>query len=92
MQETQRQRVRWPQAVAALAVAAAAWLGTETQAAERSRTSQSKASGSTEASVQGESKLAAKLDQVLANQDTILQRFDDVMEELRIIKVRATLN
>ena len=31
-----------------------------------------------------------KLDQILANQQTILLRFDAVMEELRIIKVRAT--
>ena len=32
-----------------------------------------------------------KLDQILANQQTILGRFDAVMEELRIVKVRATL-
>lgn len=31
-----------------------------------------------------------KLDQILANQQAILSRFDAVMEELRIIKVRAT--
>ena len=31
-----------------------------------------------------------KLDQILANQQTILSRFDAVMEELRIIKVRST--
>ncbi len=31
-----------------------------------------------------------KLDEILSNQQTILQRFDAVMEELRIIKVRAT--
>ena len=30
-------------------------------------------------------------EQVLANQATILQKFDAVMEELRIIKVRATI-
>ncbi len=30
-------------------------------------------------------------EQILANQTTILQKFDAVMEELRIIKVRATL-
>ena len=39
-------------------------------------------------------KLAAlerKLDQVLANQQAILQKFDAVMEELHIIKIRASL-
>ncbi|MBI4341111.1 MAG: hypothetical protein HY598_02375 [Candidatus Omnitrophica bacterium] len=30
-------------------------------------------------------------EQILANQAAILQKFDAVMEELRIIKVRATL-
>ena len=36
-------------------------------------------------------KLEAKLDQILANQEQIFRRFDEVMEELRIVKVRATL-
>lgn len=35
--------------------------------------------------------LEDKLDQILSNQQLILQKFDAVMEELRIIKVRATL-
>ena len=39
-----------------------------------------------------EDEIAKKLDEILANQQTILQRFDQVMEELRIIKVRATLH
>ena len=34
--------------------------------------------------------LEKKLEQILATQQTILQKLDDVMEELRIIKVRAT--
>jgi len=34
--------------------------------------------------------LEKKLNQVLANQQTILQKLDAMMEELRIIKVRAT--
>lgn len=37
------------------------------------------------------SHLESKLDQVLGNQQTILKKFDEVMDELRIIKVRATL-
>lgn len=38
-----------------------------------------------------EKHLEEKLDQILDNQDKILKRFDDVMEELRIVKIRATL-
>ena len=37
-------------------------------------------------------KLDAKLDQILANQEKLFQRLDEVMEELKIVKVRATLN
>jgi hypothetical protein len=36
-------------------------------------------------------KLEAKLDQILQSQERIFQRLDEVMEELRIVKVRATL-
>ena len=39
-----------------------------------------------------ETRIEQKLDQILSNQQTILQRFDQVMEELRIVKVRATMN
>lgn len=38
-----------------------------------------------------DAELEKKLDQILANQALILQKFDAVMEELRIIKVRATI-
>lgn len=34
--------------------------------------------------------LERKLEEVLATQQTILQKLDELMEELRIIKVRAT--
>jgi hypothetical protein len=37
-----------------------------------------------------EDALERKLDEVLANQKAILQKFDAVMEELRVIKIRAT--
>lgn len=36
-------------------------------------------------------RLEDKLDRVLANQEAILKKFEQVMEELRIIKVRATI-
>jgi len=34
--------------------------------------------------------LEKKLDEVLATQQTILKKLDELMEELRIVKVRAT--
>ena len=37
-----------------------------------------------------DAQIERKLDEILSNQQTILQRFDAVMEELRIIKVRST--
>jgi hypothetical protein len=35
--------------------------------------------------------IIAKQNQILANQQTLFQRLDAMMEELRIIKVRATI-
>ena len=60
----------------------------ETSRATRSVLGGAASGGSSASSNAG---LEKKLDQILANQETILQRFDQVMEELRIIKVRATL-
>jgi hypothetical protein len=34
--------------------------------------------------------ITAKLDQILQNQETILQKLDDIGQELNIVKVRAT--
>ena len=34
--------------------------------------------------------LEKKVDEVLATQQAILQKLDDVLEELRVVKVRAT--
>jgi len=36
--------------------------------------------------------LSNKMDELVSTQQAILQRFDAVMEELRVIKVRATLS
>lgn len=36
-------------------------------------------------------KVEAKLNDILARQEQILQRLDQVMEELRIVKIRATV-
>ena len=38
----------------------------------------------------GNDKLERKLDQILEHQQAILHKFDDVMEELRVIKIRAS--
>ncbi len=35
--------------------------------------------------------LDEKLDRILANEEQILKKFDEIMEELRIIKVRASI-
>lgn len=54
-------------------------------------------SAGADASLPSEAKILKKLDQILANQETILanqesanKRFDAVMEELRIVKIRAS--
>ena len=39
----------------------------------------------------GAARIEAKIDQVLANQERILARLDDVMKELQIVKIRATV-
>jgi hypothetical protein len=39
----------------------------------------------------GAAKIEAKLDQILGNQERILARLDEVMEELKIVKIRATV-
>ena len=39
----------------------------------------------------GAARIEAKIDQLLANQERILARLDDVMKELQIVKIRATV-
>ena len=46
--------------------------------------------GSTSSGGGKEAQILSRLDEVLATQRTILEKFDAVMEELRIIKIRAT--
>ena len=93
MQQMQRRPVSWSQVSwLALALAAGAWMMAQTQAAEQPQSRRSKASDSAPTSSRTDGKIESKLDEILANQEKILKRFDDVMEELRIVKVRATLN
>ena len=49
-----------------------------------------KAAGSSSPSAK-DALIERKLDQILAGQQAILQKFDAIMEELRIIKVRTTI-
>ena len=63
----------------------------QTTVKARSSTTSSATKPSTPSQEASDAKLEKKLDEILANQQTILQKFDAVMEELRIIKVRATL-
>ncbi len=43
------------------------------------------------ASSESSAKVLQKLDQILEHQQQMLKRFDEVMEELKIIKIRATM-
>ena len=76
----------------------AAMSAAEQEAVRASRPNVSSASQEGQGSATNSSKADAKksggvdkkLDEILANQETIFKRFDQVMEELRIIKIRAT--
>lgn len=64
-------------------------IGSDEQGAPAATTSSRRGTSSTNKD-SSTAKLEKKLDQILANQEQILKRFDDVMEELRIVKIRAT--
>ena len=69
------------------------WSWTMTSMAKEAARAASSKNTATESDVNSKdlARIEEKLDQVLANQQTILQKFDEVMEELRIVKVRATM-
>ncbi len=69
---------------------AAGSLAEEAAKASRSVLGGPRETKSSASSLKGDD-LEKKLDEILANQQAILERFDQVMEELRIIKIRATL-
>ena len=82
--------------IAALLVGALAHAGlraAEEEAASGSRPRRtSRSSAGKSASKLDERRIDQKLDEIIENQQKILKRFDEVMEELRIVKIRATLN
>ncbi|MBI4597225.1 MAG: hypothetical protein HY737_02345 [Candidatus Omnitrophica bacterium] len=95
---------RWSQAIGLLVALSvgigigwmsrpAVWAAEEdaTPPVRSSRATTKSAAASTTSSSSGNAKLEKKLDEILANQQDILKRFDAVMEELKIIKVRATI-
>lgn len=70
----------------------AGWVTFAEEAADRSATSTAAKRSSTSAKSTGrDSQVEHKLDQLLAGQQTILKQFDAVLEELRIVKIRCSL-
>ena len=59
--------------------------------AERSSKTAKAAAGKTDETEKLDPQVEAKLNDILAHQEQILQRLDQVMEELRIVKIRATV-
>ena len=93
MEGRSRRGAAWWQPLGlALVVSIGVWLKTTAPAEGQARSSRRSAGDGGETSAQADTAtLEAKLDQILQNQEQIFQRFDQVMEELRIVKIRATL-
>jgi len=80
-----------------LAIAASllyVWAQVSSAIEEPSGTRSSRTSSTSASTTSGgggkDAQILSKLNEILANQHTILQKFDAMMEELRIIKIRAT--
>ncbi len=72
----------------------AGWASFAEEASDRSSTytlplKSAKSSAKPESTAR-DSQLDRKLDQLLAGQQTILQKFDGVLEELRVVKIRCS--
>jgi len=86
----------WPRALLiVVGIGASLWaagsLVAEDQATTANRAPRSRQKTRTErAAASNQTRLESKLETILANQQAILQKFDAVQEELRIIKVRAS--
>ena len=59
--------------------------------AEGSSKTAKAAAGKTDETGKLDPQVEAKLNDILAHQEQILQRLDQVMEELKIVKIRATV-
>ena len=83
---------RW---LMALGVILAIGLVGPTGSAWSARASRTKAQPAQDAAEQGSAldarRILDKLDELAAAQERILKRLDDIMEELKVVKIRATL-
>lgn len=90
-----RSAARWQPVGLALLLGIGLWIqmGTaaEGQSQSTRRSSATSAEGAEAKAEVDTKKLEAKLDRILDNQERMFQRFDEVMEELKIVKIRATL-
>ena len=91
-------RVRWwVAAVLGCVLAAGAGFGAlaraadEEGSADRATRRTSRTTTAVTSTASNTDPLERKLDDVLAGQQAILKRLDEVMEELRIVKIRATI-
>ena len=67
-------------------------LGQAVSAERSSRAAKSKTAAATASSDQADDHaVKQKLDELAAGQDKILKRLDEIMEELKVVKIRATL-
>ena len=91
--QTTRKHGAWVLLIVGIGLGTCLFSAVESMAEEAARPTRSVLGGAASGASSASGKDAGverKLDQILANQETILQRFDQVMEELRIIKVRST--
>ena len=77
--------------VGMLVGAAVVWSASDGEESSRSSRAPRAAASNERESALKTSAIEAKLDEILSGQEAILGKFDAVMEELRIIKIRSTL-
>jgi hypothetical protein len=76
---------------AALVIVLGLLVWSESSAAPRIRTGNRAEPDAAESDKALDPKVVAKLDQILSDQENIKQRLDKVLEELQIVKIRATV-
>jgi len=83
-------RRSWPRLIALVVGLGTVVVGSSSLVLSDEETVPKRSSRSSKSSSGGSSaNVDQKLDEILANQKAILQKFDAIMEELRIIKVRT---
>ncbi len=86
-------RLRWLVMALGLGVGFGLWSQTITSTAKTTTRTSSSKNAETKGETSGKDlgRIEEKLDQILANQQTILGKFDEVMNELHVVKIRATV-